>query len=372
MPRIDFGHFYRFLVSAGLFIVAAGLALAWFVVRELTNALPTQTQYDNVADVARDLVDTRLEHLRFASVVYPWISAVAVGGGLAIAVFGFLAWRKRQKVSDEREDLKLKRDRLLDSASQREIEAKQDQEHDEVAEEESESDTDPPALPEGPDPEPGPDDSSPTSPTSGDSAALDDESDHVPIQVPYSTSSTGSGRPPLSSREIAQREAAILDHLGLAMGEDWDLARNVKRSDPEFGQAIVDALLRPRSGAAGPFPAIAVEVKYSRVGGSRARVSDALMTLARVTRLRRRQQTVGLLIFVVDEEFAPGSIHAQLSRIEQAASEDVRLLQAPVGVLASGFYDFMGAELMLLQRRVLDTVFDALYRTRSTDQRVDD
>lgn len=99
--KLDFSSFYKFVSSVGLLLIAAAVALPWFVLR---SAAPDAPIGSGAAIVVDEAIDTRAAHYLFIVNVYPWISGVLFLLGLGLTGYGLAAWRRRQKAQDKDED----------------------------------------------------------------------------------------------------------------------------------------------------------------------------------------------------------------------------------------------------------------------------
>lgn len=108
LPKPDYGHFHKFIVSVGLFLIIVALLAPWAALQmsmsvagssdnvQTSNPTPTpsglsrdQRQRDTIANLALD--------------AWPWISAGAGLLGITSAGYGLLQWRRRDAVLFERE-----------------------------------------------------------------------------------------------------------------------------------------------------------------------------------------------------------------------------------------------------------------------------
>lgn len=105
MPRVEFGHLYKFLVSLGLALIFAGIALPWFVIQASEGSAVPQDVFDSLVQSSQRLVSTRHSQLEWILTWYPIASVTLVGLGAWATIFGLLRWRGRQAVFDENENI---------------------------------------------------------------------------------------------------------------------------------------------------------------------------------------------------------------------------------------------------------------------------
>jgi hypothetical protein len=330
MPRIDFGHFYRFLVSAGLFVVAGALVLPWFVLREITADGLAAPQ--NPSPVAESLANSRLEHLSWIVAIYPWVSLVGIAFGVFLVVLGLVRWKRRQDVADKREDIKLGREKLVYDAATKEQRAVKDEvESAEVNAEEL-------AAPEEP--------------------VLDmsaSEASDKPVAEPT--------KPPLTAQLLREVEDGVLAAITAALGGLYRVETHVRFKTPQ-GPVFLDAVASPSDAS---LPTVAIEIKFSRVGFSAMRLSEALLTLARAIGDRRgHPRVVGLLICVIDETGEPRFARRTTQSVERARA-DAEALGIPASVVTVGLHEIGMDGGARYKGILIDAITDAVGRGR--DQR---
>jgi hypothetical protein len=112
LPRFEFGHLYKFIVSFGLVLVFAGIALPWFVF-QASNALKLKSvDLLTFTDVAQNALAVRQAQLSWIVNWYPLASILLAAIGLLSVGYGFSKWRSRQLVYDEKENIQRDMDRV--------------------------------------------------------------------------------------------------------------------------------------------------------------------------------------------------------------------------------------------------------------------
>jgi hypothetical protein len=105
VPRFEFGHFHKFLVSLGLVFFLAALAVPWFVLRESDALRVSTSELAGLTETGRSTIERKQESLSTLVTIWPYVSLVLLIGGIALVAFGLFRWRQRQAVYDRMEDL---------------------------------------------------------------------------------------------------------------------------------------------------------------------------------------------------------------------------------------------------------------------------
>jgi hypothetical protein len=138
VPSVDFGHLYKFLASVGLVLIVAAFLVPWAFVQANEALLVTNQDLAGLTPTAREILIDRQGAIERVQTWMPWISLAILLAGLACLITGFNGWRKRQKASDEGEDLDLQNKRQAVAVPMT------DSEVDEKLQSEAESDSPPP------------------------------------------------------------------------------------------------------------------------------------------------------------------------------------------------------------------------------------
>jgi hypothetical protein len=134
VPRIDFGHFYKFIASTGLVLVVAALVGPWIYSQSTQVLTIPADDLKKLTATARKALAERQEALAgLQSLVFPWASIVLFLLGAFLLTWGLIRWYRRQSVLDSGEDLELvTKQAAFESATPTEVAQKRQQE---VAEE---------------------------------------------------------------------------------------------------------------------------------------------------------------------------------------------------------------------------------------------
>lgn len=305
MPSVDFGHLYKFLASVGLVLIVAAFLVPWGFVQANEALLVTSQDLAELTPTAREILTDRQGAIERVQTWMPWISLAILLAGLACLVTGFNGWRKRQKGSDEGEDLDLQNKRLAVAVPMTASEV------DDKLLSEAESDTPPPA----------PED---------DTTSPDQKSE------------LADQRRRLRMDDLRASEARLAE-LASAAFKGFEVASNVRVSRPgedapRFSR-MLDVLISPD--IEDPWGQLGLDLK--RVSNSPA-VAPAMVNLA-ISALHLQRGSVytgapgrprstecsAVLLYVFDDEhqvaFAKERMRSDVALVNEA-------LKQPVGVVA--------------------------------------
>lgn len=143
MTKLEFGDFYRFLVSLGTVLVALALILPWLFLRESFDALASVSDISELTSTAQRLIHHRQTSALWFVQRATWISGVMAFIGTAFLATGLILWWRKQRILDKRDWLKTEKLRQeVDSMGPAEIAEKviREVEKDTEPEEEGEAD----------------------------------------------------------------------------------------------------------------------------------------------------------------------------------------------------------------------------------------
>jgi hypothetical protein len=104
LPKVDFGHFYKFLASTGLVLLGLSVGVPWFLLREQSVLLVDEEQLTKLTDPARRAISARQVDYLWLVNNYRWISGGLALAGSALLLSGLVGWWNRQKVANDKED----------------------------------------------------------------------------------------------------------------------------------------------------------------------------------------------------------------------------------------------------------------------------
>jgi hypothetical protein len=105
--RAEYGHFYKWLTSIGLALIAAAAALPWFVHQAADALTIPSAELETYTETARRVLESRQEELELTQLLLPWMVVLLVTLGVAASYFGLLGWKARQDKVDQSEDIDL-------------------------------------------------------------------------------------------------------------------------------------------------------------------------------------------------------------------------------------------------------------------------
>ena len=108
--KFEYADLYRFLVSAGIVLLALSFLAPWLLLREPLDVLYSASDQELLTDISRELLlrkqDTLLRVLAFIPVFS--VALIILGGFLA--TYGGWGWFKLQKIRDKKEAIGLARE----------------------------------------------------------------------------------------------------------------------------------------------------------------------------------------------------------------------------------------------------------------------
>jgi hypothetical protein len=280
LPKIEFGHLYKFIMSVGLVLLASSVVLPWLVLQHSDVLLIRTDEMEHLTPTARAVVVRKQRDSAWIANNYRWIAAALAVAGVLMIIYGFLNWRRRQLVLDEIEDTQLDTDKQR--LRQLSPEAVVDRQGREAVE----------AAVEVPD-----------------------------VGIPTVTQS-GSPDPRLARARVANARlsfAAAERWLKLrfeeAFGDTHRFFVNIELSPPAKSREVDIFAFSLRESA----PSFIVELKYSSIGRVEpTRLAQAIQVAgdsAKVFAAQFGRDVQALVIFVVDGRPPAGGLRARIARI---------------------------------------------------------
>lgn len=106
--KITFSDYRRFLVSFGLAMVVASVAIPWLVISG-TKGLLVGNDVSSLTATSKYLIESQQDFLLKITQILPWFSLALCVLGIACSILGLRLWITRQKTIDRREDVELER-----------------------------------------------------------------------------------------------------------------------------------------------------------------------------------------------------------------------------------------------------------------------
>ncbi|MCP1428526.1 putative negative regulator of RcsB-dependent stress response [Microbacterium foliorum] len=342
MPQFDFGHFYKFIVSAGLVLVAAAFVMPWIFFQSTEILTIPKDELDDLTGTAKELIIERQHGLRdFQEGAFPAVPIVlGVVGALVVAV-GLIAWHARQTTQNALEDIDLETKlAALSDATPTEVDSKL---REEVTEDLGHRG--PAAIVELADTEPGLADSAgPGEPTRSGSDM---------------TNLNRFGAVVSLMDRMRNWETALFERLQQAYTGETRPRRNVRLTTVDGRVYILDALLSPDTDS--NWGQLAIELKavstpsllIPRIRDAATRIGAAAMSLKAglvYTGLRGRppRTTTTAVVMLICNNFSLTNERLRLS-VEAAVQELHSILQVRVGVVVISAESFEAADAVTLR-----------------------
>lgn len=292
LPKVEYGHLYKFAVSLGMLLVAIALVIPWLVLRESSVLLVPEADLDALTATGRSAMLRKQRDYEFILGNYRWVSSILLGLGATLCVYGLLQWRKRQPVFDEMENLQVAN--LSVSTPQEAVDAKRERESNAAF---ADADAD---------------------------EALAEALSEAIIGPSVGESGTDRAEERAKTRAEAREaidvvEQLVTEKLREAYSSTHLLHQNVGVRLRNGTEAIVDAVLWPTDYSD---PPIAIEVKWARGSKDvRNRIHTAVAQLAQVVgAIENSPAARGLAIVVIEASLPPSTEH-RLSEAAQAATD---------------------------------------------------
>jgi hypothetical protein len=108
MPKLEFGDFYKFLVSIGIILIAVSLILPWLLVQESYEPILSDEEFNKLHLQTQELILKR-DSLAFWIMDHiVWIVTIFICLGVFFIFLGARFWFDRQQIRDELENFEHK------------------------------------------------------------------------------------------------------------------------------------------------------------------------------------------------------------------------------------------------------------------------
>jgi hypothetical protein len=111
MFSMDQTHLRRYFATLGVAIAVGTLSLAGVFLKLQQDLVVPESTLAKLTPAARSALLRRQEYLSFGVTILPWFVLVGFFGGLTLSIYGIIGWVRRQRISDEREDIELRKGR---------------------------------------------------------------------------------------------------------------------------------------------------------------------------------------------------------------------------------------------------------------------
>lgn len=112
MDKLQYDSFYKFMVSAGVVLVAAPLAGLYYLLCNGNQILISQEDYEALSPASLQFVQQRDQTILYTLKALPWLLCALIVIGLICLIYGSVKWHAVQKELDEQTKLKTKEQRL--------------------------------------------------------------------------------------------------------------------------------------------------------------------------------------------------------------------------------------------------------------------
>jgi hypothetical protein len=109
VPQIEYGDFYKFVVSLGIALLLASIVTPWLFLREPFDLTTEATRLALLTPVAQKIISDRQAILVQLLPIVPWASLSFAIVGISFIATGLTKWRNRQLLRDKAEDLALEK-----------------------------------------------------------------------------------------------------------------------------------------------------------------------------------------------------------------------------------------------------------------------
>lgn len=125
MDKLQYDSFYKFMVSAGVVLVAAPLVGLYYLLCNGNQVLISQTEYESLSTTSMQFVQQRDVTLLYVLKALPWVLIGLIFVGLGCLIYGGIKWHGIQKEIDEQTKLKTQEQKFnVEKLSASEIAAK--------------------------------------------------------------------------------------------------------------------------------------------------------------------------------------------------------------------------------------------------------
>lgn len=335
LPKIEFGHFYKFIASLGLVMMGVAVALPWLMFQQLAPLVIKESDLVQYTTLAQQTITERQQNLQWWTENQVGISLLTFLAGVAVTVHGLQGWKERQQVTDDKEKEELRSLMAAAPASDLEVSKRLDSEVEAAIAETPEDDK-----------------------TGSDEAAA---ANRASAEAPERSESVENGAPMPPTAEarrnetrlkIEKYEGRLGEILATTLGPTHLVTRNARLSvATESSTPIHDVVAVPR---VKNLPAYVFDVKFSsrlfpgRITESAVRMAADIAALP----TEEHDRVFGCLVFILSGEgdrryMPPFGADREVDRIR-------KVLKKPVGVVILTESEFDSLSYDDLSLRVLE------------------
>ncbi|MDO4972678.1 MAG: hypothetical protein Q4E38_00570 [Eubacteriales bacterium] len=112
MGKLQYDSFYKFMVSAGVVLVAAPLIGLYYLLCNGNQILLSQSEYDELSYSSMQFIQQRDQTILYVLRVLPWLLVCLIVLGLGCLIYGGIKWHSIQKEIDEQTKLKTREQQI--------------------------------------------------------------------------------------------------------------------------------------------------------------------------------------------------------------------------------------------------------------------
>lgn len=102
IDKVQYSDFNRFLVSTGYVLIAVGLLIPYFYLRENFDLQIQTDAIQKLTPTAQTIIEEKHKFSYWLIKLIPWLSIGSIAIGIFFLLVGGNRWRKRQKVEDDK------------------------------------------------------------------------------------------------------------------------------------------------------------------------------------------------------------------------------------------------------------------------------
>ncbi|WP_330186634.1 hypothetical protein [Pseudarthrobacter sp. J75] len=314
LPKIEFGHFYKFIASLGLVMMGLAVALPWLIFQQMAPLVIKESDLVQYTTLAQQTISERQQNLQWWAENQLGLSIFTFLSGVAVTLYGLQEWKERQRVTDDKEKEELRSLIAAAPASDREV---SDRLHSEVEA----------AMAENPEDNKTESDEAPSNRASTEAPQRNQAAEDVAASAPQ----TAEARRNETRLKIEKYEGRLGEILATTLAPTHSVTRNARLSvATEYSGTIHDVVAVPRGKT---LPAYVFDVKFSsrlfpgRITESAVRMAADIADLP----AEEHDRVFGCLVFVLSSEddrryLTPFRAGLEVDRIR-------KVFKKPVGIV---------------------------------------
>lgn len=342
LPKIEFGHFYKFIASLGLVMMGVAVALPWLIFQQMAPLVIKESDLVQYTTLAQQTISERQQNLQWWAENQLGISLLTFLAGVAVTLHGLQGWKERQQVTDDKEKEELRSLIAAAPASDAEVSQRLENEVEAAIAETSEREKAAKAASE---------DGHVDSATSPASTKASKETGTNTVSSPESRRSE-------ARLKIEEYEGRLGEILTATLGPTHEVTRNARLSvaSPASSSPIHDVVAIPRDKR---LPAYVFDIKVishifpGRITESAVRMAADIAALP----IADRERVFGCVVFILRNEEDRRTLSAL--RAKQEIDRVRAVLERPVGIVLLSEEEFNSLPYDDLSLRVLEDLMSS-------------